>query len=463
MRPLLIAALVASFVQAQVKLPPFTKTVLPNGATMVLLPKKDVPMITVRALFRGGMEADPPGATGLGSITAELLRRGSATRTADQFSEQLDFIGASFGSGIDEQSAFVSMEFPAKETARALDLLVDAVLRPQFPDAEVKKVLSQRIDAAKGTKDNPSQAASLYFRSFFFGSGHPYGRPPAGDETTLPSITRTQVVERHKRSYCGRNMILVAAGDFDPTSFGAQLQKLVAPMPAGEAHAWLTNAATPGRKQARLLLIDKPDATQTYFRIAQPGIHRTHPDRVALSLVNTLFGGRFTSMLNDELRVNSGLTYGASSQIQRDRLPGAIVINTYTKTETTVEAIDLALTILRRLREKGITTEQLASAKAYVKGNFPTESLETADQLAAILSQIELFELNRGEVDDYFSRIDAVTLEKANEVARQWIREENLQFCLLGNAAKIKDSVAKYAPAIKVIPITDPGFNSPEF
>jgi predicted Zn-dependent peptidase len=425
---------------------------------MVLLPKKDVPMITVRALFRGGMELDPPGAAGLGSITAELLRRGSTTRTADEFSEQLDFIGASFNSGIDEQSASVSMEFPAKESARALELLGDALLRPQFPEAEVKKVLTQRIDAAKGTKDNPGQAIALYFRSFFFGATHPYGRPPAGDETTLPNITRTQIVDRHKRAYCGRNLILVGAGDLDPVAFGAQLQKLAGALPAGEAHVWLKDAAIPERKQARLLLVDKPDATQTYFRIAQPGIHRTHPDRVALALVNTLFGGRFTSMLNDELRVNSGLTYGASSQVQRDRLPGAIVINTYTKTETTVEAIDLALTILRRLRDQGISAGQLASTKAYVKGNFPTNSLETADQLAGILSQIELFGLNRGEVDDYFSQIDAVTVEKANEVARRWLRDENLQFCLLGNAAKIKDDVAKYAPGMKVIPITAPGF-----
>ena len=112
-------------------------------------------------------------------------------------------------------------------------------------------------------------------------------------------------------------------------------------------------------------------------------VSKKNRDRATLEIVNTLFGGRFTSMLNDALRVNSGLTYGASAQLQVDRLQGAIFINTYTKTETTTQAIDMALDVLKRLNEKGITAEQLASAKAYVKGLYPTRHLETIDQLAA--------------------------------------------------------------------------------
>ena len=104
-----------------------------------------------------------------------------------------------------------------------------------------------------------------------------------------------------------------------------------------------------------MLLIDKPDATQTYFQIGQPGIDNKNPDRTALEIINTLFGGRFTSMLNDALRVNSGLTYGARSKLEQYRLPGAIVISTYTKTDTTVQAIDMALDVLSKLNEKGIT------------------------------------------------------------------------------------------------------------
>jgi len=135
MRALAMLLAVTAGLAAQVKLPPFTRTVLPNGAVLDLLPKKDVPMITIRVQFRGGMEADPSGMAGLGSVTAELLRHGTSTRTADQFSEQLDFIGASFSAGVDEQSSYAGMDFPSREADRGLDLFGDALMKPTFPEA----------------------------------------------------------------------------------------------------------------------------------------------------------------------------------------------------------------------------------------------------------------------------------------------------------------------------------------
>ena len=206
----------------------------------------------------------------------------------------------------------------------------------------------------------------------------------------------------------------------------------------------MASAAVPRPAASRVLLIDKPDATQTYFVIAQPGVRRSTPDRSALILVNTLFGGRFTSMINDALRVNSGLTYGASSRVQMGRLDGAITINTYTKTDTTEKAIDMALDVLKSLGDKGLTADQLASAKAYVKGEYPTRTVQTADQIASALADMELYGLGRDEVDEYFSRIDAVTLDQANAVARKYYRTDNLTFVLLGNAGKIRDVAKKY-------------------
>jgi predicted Zn-dependent peptidase len=322
----------------------------------------------------------------------------------------------------------------------------------------VKKALAERADAAKAAKDEPGQANRLYFRSFFFGPNHPYGRPAEGDEVTLARINQASIVTHHRSLFTAKNTMLAVAGDFDPAVMLPAVRQALAAMPAGAAYSWKT-AQAPRHTTARLLLVDAPEATQTYFIIAQPGIERTHPDRTALMLVNTLFGDRFTSMLNDELRVNSGLTYGARSVVQQDRLPGALSITTFTKTETTVQAMDLALDVLRRLREKGIDSEQLKSAKAYVKGNYPIEQLETAGQVAGVIGDIELFGLNRGEVDDLFSRIDAVTPEQATEVARRHFRQESLQFCLTGAAAKIKDAVAKYAPGnMRVLPASAPGF-----
>ena len=238
----------------------------------------------------------------------------------------------------------------------------------------------------------------------------------------------------------------------------AKLAAAFGAAPAGTPFEWVAAPASVG--PGRLLLIDKPDATQTYFQIAQPGIDKKNRDRATLEIVNTLFGGRFTSMLNDALRVNSGLTYGASAQLQVDRLQGAIVINTYTKTDTTTQAIDMALDVLKRLNEKGITAEQLASAKAYVKGLYPTRHLETIDQLAAEIGEIELYGLGRDAVDGYFSRIDATTLEQANAAIRKYYHHDNLTFVILGAADKIRESVKKYHPRVTELSIKDAGWGT---
>lgn len=441
---------------AQVKLPPYVRQTLPNGLVLVLMPKHDVPLISIEVMVRGGTESDPAGQAGLASVAAELLRRGTATRSADKFSEDADFIGATFQTGSNEQATVVATEFLARDTDRALDLLADTILSPTFPEAEVKKVLAQRIDAAKALKDNPQRAAGVYFRAFFYGAAHPYGRP--ADESSLARITRDSIVDHHRRMYTAKNMTVIAVGDFETPAMAAKLSNAFSAAPAGSAYAW-TAATAPARGNAsRLLLVDKPDATQTYFWIGQPGIYRTHPDRIALWIVNTLFGDRFTSMLNEELRVNSGLTYGAACRLDTHRLPGAIGIATFTPTETTVKAIDLALDVLKRLGEKGITAEQLSSAKAYIKGGYPTDHLETAEQLSGMLGEMELYGLGRAEVDDMFSRIDSVSLEAASAAAKKYYRADGLTFLLLGNAAKIRDAARKYAPNVTERAITTPGF-----
>ena len=461
-RVLAVLTLAGALLPAQVKLPPFEKKTLPNGATMILLRKPEVPLITVRAMFRGGTEADPEGKQGVAAITGEMMRRGAAGRTAEQIDAQLDAIGAMFMAGANAQASFVNIEFTARTSDRALDLLAGVLQKPAFPAEEFKKVQSQYADRARSSKDNPAMAMMQYFGPFVYPAGHPYARPMFGDETAIGKLTLDDVKAFYSRMFVGKNLILIAAGDLDSASFGPKVAALGGALPAGTAFA-ARAGSVPKYDGARLLLVDKPDATQTYFRIAMPGIDRTNPDRVGLMLVNTLFGGRFTSMLNDELRVNSGLTYGASSMVETNRLPGVVAINTYTRTESTVKAIDLALEILGRLRKSGVTAEQLVSAKNYVKGNFPADELETADQIAALLGELELYGLNRGEVDDLFSRIDSITVDRANEIARKYYIDSNLQFLLIGAAAKIEADVKKYAPRMKVISIKEPGFAVPAF
>jgi predicted Zn-dependent peptidase len=456
MRRLVLALALAGSLAAQVKLPPYTREVLPNGTVVYFVPRAGIPLVSINVMVKGGSESDPADRAGLASVTAELLRRGTAQHTATQFSEDIDSLGGTFGASAGEAASNIGGEFLSKDFNRGLTLVAEAVLHPAFPDEEVRKTVAQRVDGLKSTKDSPGAAINGYYRSFFFGRAHPYGRVP--DEASFDRIRRAEIVDYHKRMYVGRNLVVLVAGDFEPAAARARVTETFGAVPSGDAYTFVANAAVAPNTAPRVLLVDKPDATQTYFVIAQPGVRRTTPDRVPLILVNTLFGGRFTSMINDALRVNSGLTYGASSTVQMSRVDGAIAINSYTKTETTAQAIDMALEVLKSLGEKGISAEQLASVKAYVKGEYPTRTVQTADQVASVLGELELYGLGRDEVDQYFARVDAVTLEQANAVAKKYYRTGNLTFVLLGNAARIRDVARKYGPQVVERQAQQPGW-----
>lgn len=441
-------------------MPAFERVVLPNGAVLILMPKKELPLVSVRMAVKGGAEADPPGLQGLAMITASMLTQGTESRSREKVGLDLDQMGIEVQAGAQQQFSSFQMEYLAKDNAKALVLLEDLLLHPSFSDEELKKLIAQRIDAVKVVKDQPQRALREYFPAFYFGKEHPYGRSMNGDELSLAKVTRASVLGFWKQNYVGKNIVVVVAGDFNPVTMREQMTSLIGKFPAGSAYEWKKPDVVVAGKESRLLLVDLPGATQTYFAIAQPGIDRTSADRTALELVNTLFGGRFTSMLNDALRVDSGLTYGANSIVQMDRLPGAIYISTFTKTETTVPAIDLALKQLEKLQSSGINAEQLASAKAYVKGEYPTRSLETADQLSTVLTDMEVYGLNRGEVDDFISRMDSINLEKANDTARKYYKTEGLVYVLIGDAAKIRKDVAKYAKKFTEVKIDQPGYGN---
>ena len=448
---LLLVYLFISTATAQVKLPAYTKQTLPNGVTLLLMPRAELPLTTVTAVFRGGAEADTM--AGLASVTAELLERGTATKSAEQIALAFDSLGATLETRAGDSTLTIASEFLSRDSERALPLLAELANQPTFPEDEVKKVLAQYLDAARSLKDNPQAAAGTAYRRFFYGSGHPYSRPVRGNEWSLPKITRLMILDYQKRLLVGRNLTVIAIGNFTAGELLPRLSKAFASLPAGEAYVPLADPGVSRGTKPRLLLIDKPDATQTYFFIGQPGIKRGDPDQVPLQLVNTLFGGRFTSMLNDELRVNTGLTYGANCRLDLNRLTGGVVISSFTKTETTERTIDLALDLLRKLNTAGVTPAALKSGKAYTKGLFPSDRLETNEQLTQVLTELELYNLKRGEIDDLFSKIDSVTVERANAAAKTHYRTDGLVFVLLGNAAKIRAAVKKYAADITELPI----------
>ena len=447
----------ALFAQS-IHIPPHEKVVFKNGLTVLLLEKHGVPIVNFAALVKTGAAADPAGEEGLASITAQLLRKGTQKRTAQQFAADSDFTGGSVEADASADFSSVSGEFLNKDLARGLDLFSDALLHPIFPQFEVDKLLAQSLDGVRAAKDEARSVLGTYYNAYLF-NGNGYGRTSDGDEISLTRIHRDAIVKFYETYYAPGNIILAVAGDFQTADMKKKLEEVFGQWPSKPVTP-VKIPVLPPVKGKKLLLVDKPDATQTYFAIGNVATAAGDPDRVAIRLVNTVFGGRFTSLLNEALRVESGLTYGAISAFDPRKAPGPFGIYSYTKNESTAQAIDMALQVLQKLHKQGITAEELGSAKSYIKGQFPP-SIETSRQLAQIIAINEFYGLDDREINDLEARLDGVTPAIAQQVIQKHFPTDNLVFTLIGKRSDIAAGVQKYAAKQDARVISEPGFWPP--
>jgi len=439
-----------------VTVPPYTRSVLPNGTVVLVMPRKDVPLIAFTALLRGGSVADPVDKPGVASLTAGLLEKGAGVRDAFAFADTVEGAGGSFAAAAGTEAVTVSGQFLAKDQALMVGLLADALVRPRFDAAEFDSLRRRQIEELKAAKDSdPSGLIRLYGRRFLFGD-HPYGSPASGSERSLGAITRDDVLAYYRANFGADRLTLIFAGDVDSAALEAAVRRAFAGW--GRAAAAVPAlAAAPRATGRRVLLIDQPGAAQTHFWLANTGVARKFADRAPLDVVNTLYGGRFTSILNTELRIKSGLSYGASSGFTRGSVPGEFAIRSFTKTDTTGKAIDLALGTLERLHKDGVADDMLGSARAYVLGQFPLQ-LETSSNWATALAELELYGLGRSYIEGYGAAVEAVTPAAAKRViAEAFPPAGDLVIVVIGDAAKIRDAVAKYGP------VTETTLAAPEF
>ncbi len=437
-------------------LPPYTTVKLDNGMTLLLLERHQLPLISFNWLLKsGGSICDSPGSEGVAFVTTQLLRQGTKTRTAEQIAEQLDFVGGSVSADASYDYASGSGEFMSKDAALGIEMLADLLRNPVFPKEEMTKLIKQQVDGIAEAKEVPNEVLGRYYRGLLFGP-HPYGRPVGGTEKTLAGITQEQVVKFHGAQYVPEQLVLAVVGDFKTADLQEKLTAAFGSWKRGNAALpTITKPEDPAGR--RVLLVEKPDATQTFFRLGSVCLPRTSPDWVPLQVVNTLFGGRFTSMINTVLRIDSGLTYGARSGFAPSPVAGEFYIGSFTKNETTGQALDMTLEVLQRLHEKGITAEQLQSSKNYIKGQFgPT--VETNDQLAGLITDLAFYGLGPEYVNNYFDLVDGVTLEDAKRLIEKHYPLKNLAVVLIGQGSVIQPVGAKIGGSIQKKVITDPGF-----
>ena len=457
----MFVALVAAFAfssaaAADIKLPAYQTITLDNGATLLLMPRKDVPLVAANVAVRGGALADAAGKEGTADLLGEMLSQGAGTRDALAFAQAVDGAGGNLGFGSSREAIVANAQFLSKDSGLMLSLLADALLRPKMNAAEFDKLRKRAIDGIANAKDSdPRQLIGTYANGWLF-RGHPYGRSTGGDETSLATITLADLQAFRAQQMGGDRLIIAIAGDFDAQAVTAQVREAFGGW-AKASGALPQVEAKPRESGRRVLLVDKPGATQTYFALGNIGSRHGDPAEAAQDLVQTAFGGRFTSMLNTELRVKSGLTYGARSAIDRSRMPGAATISSFTKTESTKAAIDLAIATLDRLHKDGLDAATIASAKHYVAGQFAPD-LETAPQLAGQLASMALYGDTRDAIDGYLGRIAAATPEQIATARAVFPDSKDLVIVAIGDAARIRDTMKGYGPLTEM-KLTDPRFS----
>ncbi len=439
-----------------VTLPAFHRFELDNGTVLLLGQEPEVPLVSVTAVLRGGAVTDPPGLSGLANLLASLLEKGAGDRDALQFAEAVDASGGSITSRADLETITISGTFLARDAGLMVELLSDMLLQPRLDEAELEKLRQRSINFIRAAKDtNLNALLPIYGQALLFGE-HPYGNPVSGSETTLAGISHEDVLDFYEQQLGGDRLTIAVTGDFDVALMSARLSDAFGDWRPAAGTLPEVEAAAP-QTGRRVLLIDKPGATQTYFWLGNVGVARDYENRAALDIANTVFGGRFTSMLNTELRVNSGLTYGAGSRLSRASQPGSVAITSFTPTESTIEAIDMALGVLGRLHEDGVDEEMLESARNYILGRFPT-ALETAAQLGSQLAMLEAFGLDVSYINDYGAALMSTdTAAVAAVIDEVFPVPDDLVVVLLGDAEVIREQVSKYGPLIEM-PITEPHF-----
>ncbi len=430
------------------KLPAYEKFKLKNGLTVFLMEQHEVPVMNVSVILPAGAIYDGEKA-GLASLTAAGLKYGTKNYPKAKLEEELDFIGATVNSFASKESAGLSSKFAAKDKDKVLDIIKELLTVPVFDNTEFEKEKKRVLTSLEQAKESPRAVISSYFDKFIYGD-HVYGNIVQGKISTVTAITIDDLKNFYKENYIPNGAAISIVGDFNAKEIKAAVTKLFSVWPSGkQTQANLAAKPITAPTSNRVLLINKDDAKETTFYIGAPGISRNNPDFVSIDVVNTLFGGRFTSMLNDELRVNTGLTYGANSRFTPLKNGGTFAISTFTAGKTTEAAVDKALEVLNTLHDKGINDTSLASAKNYVKGQFPPR-YETSGQLAGLLTQMFWYNFDESFINNFQKSVDGLTVEKAKQIIAKYFPKDKLQFVMVGKSADIKKIAEKYGPVTEV-------------
>ncbi len=434
---------------APLSLPELRELRLDSGLTVVAAERGRVPLTSACLVLPYGSARDPRGKAGLTDFAVELLRRGTDDHSADKLDELLELMGVDLRLETAPDSTYVMATAPSEHLPRVLELMAELVCRPSFKADEVVQARKRTLARLQNDLDDPPTLASDALFQVALPK-HPYGVPGRGRRSEVKTFTRADCVGLHKALFRPTGAHLLLVGDVPPRE-ALELAEAAFAKWTGKAAVRPPIPQVKEIEGRRILLVDKPEATQAQIRLASAGPGRTDPQLIGTRVARQVLGGGFTSRLVEAIRVNRGLSYGVSSFLTDTEAGGLFVVGSYTKTESVSELIDVALEETARYRDQGPSDEELLRAQRYINGLFPL-AMETVDQLARTLADVRRFGRASDWLERYRERVQAVTADQARTLARRYFLASGVAMAVVGNAKAIAPQLASMGK-VKVIKV----------
>jgi zinc protease len=419
------------------RFPPFTRSHLPNGLTIIATHLPGRPLLVAHLLLHGagsGVTGEPAAQGGATVLAARAMTEGTARRDAVALIEASERLGAEISADAGWDSFGVSVDVPRSRLAPALALLAEVALEPSFPADEVERLREERLNDLLQARAEPRRRVERAFAEAVYSPQAAYQRSMGGTEETVPGLTRDVLVARHAALMRPSKATLLLAGDLAgidvdtlvAESLGDWAEPVVAAPTRGVADQALGGAR-------RIVVVDRPGSPQSELRIGHLGVPRSNPDFHAISVLNALLGGLFGSRLNALLREQKGYTYGVHSSFDMRVGTGPFGVRTAVQTEFTVPAVVDTLAELQRIREAPAAEDELTIARDYLVGVFPLR-YETSGQVAGAIAGMVAHGLPDDEFDRYRPAIAAVTADQVLSAAQRYVRPDEAAVVIVGDA-----------------------------
>jgi zinc protease len=381
-----------------------------------------------------------------------LITEGTSTKSAPEIATEIESLGASIGGSAGYDFTAVYGNSPADVFDKTAALLAELARNPVFAEEEVNRAKAQTLDGLLVQQSEPGSVASLVASRVIYGVA-PYGYSPTGTAKSVPSLSREDLVTFHRTHWRPSTATLVFSGDIEPDAAFALAERLFgdwkdapdavdpAVHPAGEPTA------------PRVVVIDQPNAGQAAVLTVNRAIARTDPDFYALLVGNAVLGGGYSARLNKRIRVERGLSYGASSSLSTRLDQGVMVASSQTRNDAAGEVSDLMLTEIARLSAELVSAEELAPRRATLVGSF-SRSLETVDGLGGLVANLAQYALPLSELKDYADKVRAVTPEQIRDAVSRKLPAAATSLVIVGDAKLFFDAVRAKHPNVERIALT---------